>query len=82
MSDSLNVMDDFHYTEITYIVQLFAGEPVTVYDPNLHEAFPTNATDINTDAWDEAQQTGIPICWSVLEVRAASWVGSYFRRPE
>ena len=82
MGGSLNVMDDVHYTEITYIVQLFAGDRVTVYDRNLREAVPENATDIHRESWEEAQQTGIPLCWNGSEVRVAPWVGSYFRCPE
>ena len=82
MSGSLNIMDDVHYTEITYVVLLFAGQKVTVYDRNLHKAFPANATDIRVDAWEDAQDTGIPDCWTVEQVRAAPWVGSYFRCPE
>ena len=69
-------------TEITYVVQLFAGRKVAVYDRNLHKVFPANATDIRVDAWEEAQDTGIPDCWTVEQVRAAPWVGSYFRCPE
>ena len=53
MSGSLNVLDDVHYTGITYIVQLHAGERVTVYDRNLHQAFPAGAQDIQTVAWNE-----------------------------
>ena len=82
MSGSLSIMDDVHYTEITYLVQLFAGQKVTVHDRNLQKAFPTNATDIRADAWEEAQDTGIPDCWNVEQLRAAPWVGSYFRCPE
>ena len=55
---------------------------MTVYDRNLHKAFPTNATDIRADAWEEAQDTGIPECWNLEQLRAAPWVGSYFRCPE
>ena len=82
MSGSLNIMDDVHFTEITYMVQLFAGEKVTVYDRNLFETFPAKATDIRTDSWHEAQDTGIPVCWTVEQMRAAQWVGNYFRCPE
>ena len=58
MSGSLNVIDDVHFTEIAYTVQLFAGQKVTVYDRNLHKAFPTNATDIRADAWELRRGSG------------------------
>ena len=57
-------MLDERILEITYVVQLFAGEKVTVYDRTLHEAFPSGATDICVESWQEAQDTGIPACWT------------------
>ena len=57
MSGPLIVLDDFHYTDITYIVLLHAGERMTVYDRNLHQAFPAGAKDIPAEAWNESQDT-------------------------
>ena len=81
MSSSLNVLDDVHFTDITYVVFLHAGERVTVYDRNLQMHFPSGAFDVVTEAWKQVEDTGMPQCWNLQEVRSAAWVGSYFRCP-
>ena len=50
MSGSLNILGDVHYTDITYVVYLYAGERVTVCDRNLHQHFPHGATEIVPEA--------------------------------
>ena len=68
-------------TDITYVVSLHAGERVTVYDWNLLTHFPIGATDVVTKSWEQAQDSGMPQCWNLQEVRSAAWTGSYLRCP-
>ena len=75
-SGSLNVMNDVHYTEITHVMLLHAGDKVVVYDRDAYEIFPEGAREVTTEAWADAQETEIPDCTSVAEVMCAPWAGS------
>ena len=81
-SGSLNVMNDVHYTEITHVTLLHAGDKVVVYDRDAHEIFPQGAKEVTTEAWADAQETEIPDCTSVADVIREKWRGSWFRCPQ
>ena len=81
-SGSVNVLNDVHYTEITHVTLLHAGENVVVYDRNAHHTFPGNATEITTMSWLDACDTAITDCTSIAEMVRAGWTGSWFRCPQ
>ena len=74
-SGSLNIMNDVHYTEITHVTLLHAGDKVVVYDRDAHEIFPHGAVEITTEAWADAQESEIPDCTSVADVVREPWRG-------
>ena len=81
VSGSLNIMNDVHYTDVTHVILLHTGEKVMVYDRDMHKVFPAGATEVTTEAWSDAQESGIPDCTSYAEVMRAPWAGSWFRFP-
>ena len=72
-------MNDVHYTEITHVTLLHAGDKVVVYDRDAHGVFPEGAKEVTTMSWRDACETAILDCTSVAEVMRAGWDGSWFR---